>query len=89
MTESWTDGALEVIREDPGRGGTPTGAIERNGSKVRFIRLLEGLRCYRLLMMPETPSKSDRRHGDDDCNSEQCAHRESPFSFSMISLFLA
>jgi hypothetical protein len=33
------------------------------------------LRLNRLLVMPEAPSKSDRRHGDDDGNGEKGAHR--------------
>jgi len=39
------------------------------------VRLFERLRLHRLLVMPKAPSKSDRRHGDDDCNGEKSAHR--------------
>src|SRR5262249_2864380 len=49
------------------------GRLLRNG-EIDDIRLFERLRHHCLLVMPEASSKSDRRHRDDDGQSEKCSH---------------
>jgi hypothetical protein len=59
-------------KKSPAEGGPrpgPTSEMERSDL------LFERLRCYRLLVMPKTTAKSNRRHGDDDRKSEKGAHR--------------
>src|SRR5262249_4470863 len=57
-------------RRSPGERPGPLTAKWRDYD----IRLFERLRHHRLLVMPEAPSKSDRRHRDDDGQSEKCPH---------------
>jgi len=57
-------------RGSPGGMPGPTTAKWRDYD----IRLFERLRYHRLLVMPEASSKPDRRHRDDDGQSEKCSH---------------
>jgi hypothetical protein len=58
-------------KKNPDRGA---GADYSEMERLRYA-LFERLRLHRLLVMPKAASKSDRRHGDDDCNGEKSAHR--------------
>jgi len=69
------DGSSAMQQEGRAKKKAPAGCrgrLLRNGDYD--IRLFERLRHHRLLVMPEASSKSDRRHRDDDGQSEKCPH---------------
>src|SRR5215468_1169445 len=78
-TKPASDGALSQhvgTREDPGRGGTPTG--ETSEMKRRFRGpLLKGFCYHCLFVVPETTSHSDC-NGNDNRASKEDTHCQPP-----------